>query len=74
MYNNTESTQEASNRKRMKRSSDSDYIWEPNHPSVSLDIDHISPETYQRIDTIEEHLVPKLNRTQKKGNIHYAFL
>ena len=45
----------------MKKSSKADHVWEPSHPSTSLDIKHISPETYQRIDTIEEHLIPKQN-------------
>lgn len=36
-----------------------EYVWEPGHPSTLLEIKHISPGTYERIETLEDHLMQK---------------
>ena len=56
-----------SRRKRIDRLKDLDYVWEPNHPANSLEIKHIPPETYERIDVIEKHVIPKPVKADQKG-------
>ena len=72
VHNKADSTQETSSRKRMKKSNKVDHVWEPSHPSTSLDIKHISPETYQRIDAIEEHLIPK--QIDQRGIVSFMII
>lgn len=74
VYNKTEPNEDTHQKR--KRPMDYESVWEPNHPSTSLEIKHIAPSTYKRIDTIEEHLLPKsfenkqthINSDAKGGN------
>ncbi len=41
-------------------------VWEPTHPSVKMSLKHLPPETYERIENIDQHLTRR-RMTEEKG-------